>query len=80
MPALGYLPQLFNADTCHTYIQALRWKDRPLQCPRYHSHDVRLWGTYHYRPGFKRYWEWVGTERGTLRPVSPSPPLPPCVR
>ncbi len=24
--------------------------------------------------------EWVGTERGTLRPVSPSPPLPPCVR
>jgi hypothetical protein len=24
--------------------------------------------------------EWVGTKRGILRPVSPSPPLPPCMR
>jgi transposase len=33
----------------------LRWKDRPLQCPRCHSHDLGPWGTYHYRPGLKRY-------------------------
>jgi transposase-like protein len=59
MPILSYLHQLFNADTCHTYIhmlRMLRWKDRPLQCPRCHSQNVGPWGTYHYRPGCKRYW------------------------
>src|SRR5205823_6112245 len=43
-------------DTCQAYIHTLRWKDRPLQCPRCHSHDVDPWGNYHYRPGCKRYW------------------------
>src|SRR5262245_12208885 len=56
MSILSHLHQLFNTDTCHTYIHTLRWKDRPLQCPRCHSHDVDPWGTYHYRPGCKRYW------------------------
>ena len=56
MPMLAYLHQLFNADTCHVYIHTLRWKDRPLQCPRCQSQDVDPWGTYHYRPGCKRYW------------------------
>src|SRR5512133_3454130 len=56
MSVLSHLHQLFNADTCHTFIHTLRWNDRPLQCPRCHSHDVGPWGTYHYRPGFKRYW------------------------
>ena len=56
MPVLSYLPQLFNADQCHAYIHTLRWKDRPLQCARCQSQDVAPWGTYHYRPGCKRYW------------------------
>jgi transposase-like protein len=56
MPVLAYLHELFNADTCHTYIHALRWKDRPLQCPRCQSYDIHPWGHYHYRPGLKRYW------------------------
>ncbi len=56
MPVLSYVHQLFNADQCQAYIHTLRWKDRPLQCPRCQSHDVDPWGTYHYRPGCKRYW------------------------
>ena len=56
MPVFSYLHQLFSADTCHAYIHTLRWKKRPLQCPRCQSHDVGPWGTYHYRPGCKRYW------------------------
>jgi len=56
MPVLSYLHQCFNPDTCHAYIHMLRWKDRPLQCPRCPSHHVGPWGTYHYRPGGKRYW------------------------
>jgi transposase-like protein len=56
MPMLSHLHQLFNADTCQAYLHMLRWKDRPLQCPRCHSHDLGPWGNYHYRPGLKRYW------------------------
>jgi transposase-like protein len=55
MPGLSYIHQLFNADTCDIYIHTLRWKERPLQCPRCHSQHIRSWGTYHYRPGLKRY-------------------------
>jgi transposase-like protein len=55
MPVLSYLHQLFNAEPCQAYIHTLRWKERPLQCPRCHSHEVDPWGTYHYRPGCKRY-------------------------
>src|SRR5262247_2487179 len=55
MSIVSYLHQLFNADTCQSYIHALRWKDRPLQCPRCQSHNVGAWGTYHYQPGLKRY-------------------------
>src|SRR5499425_3340106 len=56
MPVLSYIHQLFNAEHCQAYIHTLRWKERPLQCPRCQSHDVDPWGTYHYRPGCKRYW------------------------
>src|SRR5467141_423486 len=56
MPLLSYLHQLFSADTCQAYIHTLRWKDRSLQCPRCQSQDIDPWGTYHYRPGCKRYW------------------------
>jgi transposase-like protein len=56
MPVLSHLHQLFNVDTCDMYIHTLRWQDRPLHCPRCHSHDVDPWGSYHYRPGLKRYW------------------------
>jgi transposase len=55
MPVLSYLHQLFNVDQCQAYIHTLRWKDRPLQCPRCQSHNVGPWGTYHYQPGLKRY-------------------------
>jgi hypothetical protein len=50
MPVLSYLHQLFNAEQCQAYIHTLRWKDRPLQCPRCQSQDVDPWGKYHYRP------------------------------
>jgi transposase-like protein len=55
MPILSYLHQLFNADTCNAYLHTLRWKERPLHCPRCQSHDVGPWGAYHYRPGLQRY-------------------------
>src|SRR4029450_5040901 len=55
MPVLSYVHQLFNADQCHAYIYTLRWKDRPLPCPRCQSHNVGPWGAYHYQPGLQRY-------------------------
>ena len=55
MPVLSHLHQLFNAEQCHAYIHTLRWKDRPLQCPRCQSHHIGRWGTYQYRPGCKRH-------------------------
>ena len=55
MSMVSHLHQLFNAETCQSYIHTLRWKDRPLQCPRCQSHNVGPWGTYHYQPGLKRY-------------------------
>jgi transposase len=51
----SHLHQLFNVTTCYAYLHTLRWTDRPLRCPRCQSHDVHPWGTYHYRPGLKRY-------------------------
>ena len=56
MPVLSYLHHLFNPERCQAYIHTLRWKDRPLQCPRCQSEDVDPWSNYHYRPGCKRYW------------------------
>ncbi len=56
MPILSSVHQLFSPEQCQVYIHALRWRDRPLQCPRCQSQDVSPWGTYHYRPGLKRYW------------------------
>ena len=54
MAVLSHLHQLFNAEQCQGYIRTLRWKDRPLQCPRCQSHHIGQWGTYQYRPGCKR--------------------------
>src|SRR5215510_9872282 len=51
---VSHLHQLFNADQCQAYIHTLRWKDRPLQCPRCQSDHIGRWGTYQYRPGCKR--------------------------
>ena len=56
MPVLSHLHHLFNVEQCHAYIHTLRWKDRPLQCPRCQSSHIGQWGTYQYRPGCKRYW------------------------
>ena len=50
MPVLSYVHHLFNVDHCHAYIHTLRWKDRPLQCPRCQSHNVGPWGAYPYQP------------------------------
>src|SRR5262245_31926596 len=55
MSVLSYIHQLLNVDQCQAYIHTLRWKDRPLQCPRCQSHHVGPWGTYHYQPGLNRY-------------------------
>src|SRR5262249_40229922 len=55
MPVLSYVHQLFNVDQCQAFIHTLRWKDRPLQCPRCQSRNVGPWGAYHYQPGLKRY-------------------------
>ena len=54
MPVLSHLHPLFHADTCDAYIHIRRWQDRPLQCPRCHSHNTGPWGMYHDRPGLKR--------------------------
>jgi transposase-like protein len=56
MSVLSHLHQLFNVDTGAMSIHTLRWQDRPLHCPRCHSHDVDPWGSYHDRPGLKRHW------------------------
>jgi hypothetical protein len=48
MSMVSHLHQLFNVETCQAYIHALRWQDRLLQCPRYQSHHVGPWGTYHW--------------------------------
>ena len=55
MSMLSHLHQLFDVHTCYAYIHRLRWKDRPLQCPRCQSHEVGSWGDYHYRSGCQRY-------------------------
>ena len=47
MSIVSHLHYLFNADTCQSFIHTLRWKDRPLQCPRCQSPKVGPWGTYH---------------------------------
>ena len=55
MSMVSHLHHLFNPETCQAYIHRLRWKDRPLQCPRCQSHHVGPWGAYHYQPGLQRY-------------------------
>jgi len=45
MPMLSYVHQLFNVDQCQADIHTLRWKERPLQCPRCQSFKVGPWGT-----------------------------------
>jgi hypothetical protein len=50
MSIVSHLHQLFNAETCHSYIHTVRWKDRSLQCPRCQSCNVGPWGTYHCAP------------------------------
>ena len=49
MSVLSYVHQLFNVDQCQAYIHTLRWKDRPLQCPRCQSDHIGRWGTYQYQ-------------------------------
>lgn len=55
MATLSHVHQLFSAETCHASLRALRWEDRPSQCPHCRSRAVGPWGTYHDRPAFKRY-------------------------
>jgi transposase-like protein len=55
MSIVAHLYHLFNPETCRFYLHTLRWKDRPLQCPRCQSLKVGPWGMYHAQPGLKRY-------------------------
>ena len=55
MSIVSHPHYFFNAETCQSYIHTLRWKDRPLQCPRCQSLNVGPWGAYHAQPGLKRY-------------------------
>ena len=68
MPVLSHAHHLFNVEQCQAYTHTLRWKDRPLQCPRCQSYRIGRWGTYHYRPGCRRYW--CQSCKGTLRSYS----------
>src|SRR5215211_893521 len=40
MSVFSHVHQLFNAEQCQAYIHTLRWKDRPLQCPRCQSYHI----------------------------------------
>ena len=40
MSMVSHLHHLFHPATCQASIPMLRWKDRPLQCPRRQSHNV----------------------------------------
>jgi transposase-like protein len=55
MSMVSHLHHFFHAETCQSSIHTLRWKDRPLQCPRCESLNVGPWGAYHAQPGLKRY-------------------------
>ena len=70
MSIVSHLHHLFNPETCQSYIHTLRWKDRPLQCPRCQSHNVGPWGAYHYQPGLQRY---RCKEQGASAPSMTSP-------
>ena len=50
MSIVSHLHHLFNAETCHSSIHTLRWKDRPLPYPRCQSLHVGPWGAYHAQP------------------------------
>lgn len=41
MPILSHLRPLFNTETSSAAIHTLRWKDRPLACPRCQSQDLK---------------------------------------
>ena len=55
MSMVSHLHHLFNPETCQSSIHTLRWKDRPLQCPRCQSLSVGPWGISHAQPGLQRY-------------------------
>ena len=40
MSIVSHLHHLFDPEMCQSYLHTLRWKDRPLQCPRCQSHNV----------------------------------------
>src|ERR1051326_4313192 len=55
MAMVSHLHHLFDPEMCQASSHTLRWKDRPLQCPRCQSHHVGPWGTYHYQPALQHY-------------------------
>jgi transposase-like protein len=55
MAMVSHLHDLFHPETCQSYLHTLRWKERPLQCPRGQSLNVGPWGTSHAQPGLQRY-------------------------
>ena len=67
MPVLSYVHELFNVAQYQAYIHTLRWKDRPLQCPRCQSHDVDLWGVYQPLPSRQRSRGYTGAQTSLHR-------------
>jgi hypothetical protein len=54
MSMVSHLHHLFTPDTGQASLHTLRWKERPLQCPRCQSLNVGPWGTSHAQPGLQR--------------------------
>ena len=54
MAIVPHLYPLFNPEMCPSYLQTLRWNDRPLPCPRSESLNVGPWDTSHAQPGLQR--------------------------
>jgi Transposase zinc-ribbon domain len=73
MPVLSHLHHLFNAEQCQAYICTLRWKDRPLQCPRCQSHHIGQWGTSQYRQTLLVQRLQAHLQRPQQYPLAPEP-------
>lgn len=55
MEIVQSIVHLLDEEACQRYIHHLRWRNRPLECPHWHSQDIAPWGKYHRKPGLRRY-------------------------
>ena len=77
MSMVSHLHHLFHPVTCQSSIHTLRWKERPLQCPRCQSQVVSLKCAGKYkRPVWRPLQGQKGIdERALMASPQPSPPL-----